>query len=264
METEDGGLWRFIDTAGVMRRANMKDGPEFLAVNRTLKAANRADITLLCLDATMIADSRIFGTSGIWRPSKADRYIARQLEERGCAVVICLTKWDAVPNKDNRTLAQYVEAIRGNLCGVGQWAEVVACSAKTGQRLGKVIEVMAKTLKSHRARVDTNTLNEVIRDALLWKLPAARSYARKQGRIYYAVQSSTEPPTIVIFCNNPLLFKPQYKVYLENKLRQDLGWFGTPLQLEWRKRSQRKASAKSAMEEYLGPRLLETPAEAFR
>merc|ERR1711920_22801 len=139
--------------------------------------------------------------------------------------------------------------------GVGQWAEIVTCSSLTGMRLGKILAAVTKTIAAHRKRVATPVLNEVIRDALLWKLPP--SMGTRKGRVYYGVQVSTEPPNIVLFVNDVKLFKINWQVYFENKLRQDLAWFGTPFRIEYRKRTERKARSKA--EEWLTPRLHSEP-----
>ncbi|CAK0823607.1 unnamed protein product, partial [Prorocentrum cordatum] len=264
LETEDTGkLYRFVDTAGIVKKRRQQAGMHWLGIVRALKSAKRADVVLLCLDPSEVMSGNSSLGAAYWEPKQAHRYIARQLEERGCACVIVLTKWDAVGNKDERTQSKYVESIRSGLAGVGQWAEVVACSAKTGKGMQKVLDAVEKTLEAHRKRVPTPVLNGVVRDALLWRLPSAKkAVGSRQGRIYYAVQSSTEPPTVVLFCNNPKLFGVNYKVYLENKIRQDLAWFGTPLQLEWRKRSERRAL--NTVEDWLGPRLQPAAAEMFR
>lgn len=260
LETTEGKIYRFIDTAGIRRTGRIEPGTEWLSVNRSIKAVKRADIALMCLDASEVMSGGTTRGFAYWCPTNQQRYIARQIEEKGVACVIVLTKWDAVPNKDERTLRKFTEAIRSNLAGVGQWAEVVACSSKTGMRLKKVLQAVDKTLEAHTKRINTPVLNEVIRDALLWRLPAAMNYNQKQGRIYYACQVSARPPVLALFCNNPKLFGANYKTYIENKLRQDLGWFGTPLQLEWRKRGERRAV--STAEQWLGPRL--APEEVWR
>lgn len=259
-EVEDGKVYRFIDTAGIRRCHKIKPGTEWLSVNRAIKAVKRCDVALLVLDASQVMTGQQSLGNAYWSPDDLQRYIARQIEEKGTAAIILLAKWDAVQNKDEKTQKKFVQAIRSNLGGVGQWAEVVTCSALTGQRLSKILEAIDKTLEAHRKRVTTPILNEVVRDALLWRLPAAMASGRRQGRIYYATQVSTEPPTIALFCNNPDLFGANYKTYLENKLRQDLGWFGTPMQLEWRKRSERRAISQA--EAWLGPRL--QPEETWR
>jgi len=260
LEAYNGNVYRFIDTAGIKKRSSIKSTTHWLSVNRSMKAIKRADVALVVLDASEImTGNRKLGNS-FWCPDVQMRYIARAIEERGTAAVIVLTKWDAVPNKDASSQERFIQAIRSNLGGVGQWAEVVACSAKTGQRISKVIEAIDKTLAAHRKRIPTHVLNEVIRDALLWKLPPARAYNSKQGRVYYATQTAIEPPQLVLFCNNPKLFGPNYKIYLENKIRQDLGWFGTPFQVEYRKRTEKRAVSQA--EQWLGPRLL--PSEAWR
>jgi len=258
----EGRVYRFIDTAGIRRTKHIKPGTEWLSVNRALKAAKRADVALLVLDASEIMKGDNKKGLAYWSPDQQHRWIARQIEQLGTACVIVLSKWDQVPNKDESTLRKFVESVRANLAGVGQWAEIVSCSSVTGQRLNKILDAVDKTLEAHRKRIPTPVLNEVVRDSLLWRLPAARSFNRKQGRIYYACQVATEPPVIALFCNHPKLFGPNYKTYIENKLRQDLGWFGTPIQLEWRKRSERRAV--STAEQWLTPRLQPTPEEVWR
>lgn len=255
METDDGKQYKFIDTAGIRRMKKIEDGTEWLAVNRAIKAVKRADVALLCLDAAQImSDTNGLGDA-FWKPDHQMRYIARKTEEIGCSCVVVLTKWDEVSDKDEQTQRKFVQAVRNNLAGVGQWAEIVTCSAKTGQRLKKVLEAIEKSLAAHRKRIPTPVLNEVVRDALLWKLPGSTGYSSKQGRIYYASQVSTEPPVIAMFCNSLKQFKPAYKLYIENKIRQDLAWFGTPIQIEWRARSERKAVR--GAEEWLGHRLVD-------
>jgi len=253
LETDDGRMYCFVDTAGVRRKGRIKPGTEWLSVNRAMKAVQRADVCLLVLDASEIRTGDMAKGFAYWSPDNQERYLARAIEERGTACVIVLSKWDAVANKDERTQTEFIQAVRSNLAGVGQWAEIVTCSSLTGQRLTKILKAVEKTLEAHKKRVSTHVLNEVVRDALLWRLPAARAYDKKQGRIYYAVQTSTEPPTIALFVNSPKLFGPNYKTYIENKLRQDLNWFGTPLQLDWRKRSERRAVSQA--EQWLTPRL---------
>jgi len=260
LETDEGKVYRFIDTAGIRQKGRIRPGTEWLSVNRAMKSVKRADCALMLLDASEIMSGQRAKGFLYWCPDAQHRYIARMIEERGTACVVVLSKWDSVPDKDERTLQRFIEAVRSNLAGVGQWAEVIAVSSKTGQRLKKILEVVDKTLEAHKKRIPTPVLNEVVRDALLWRLPAAKGYNKKQGRIYYACQVSSEPPVIALFCNNPKLFSQNYKTYLENKLRQDLGFFGTPMQLEWRKRSERRAV--STAEQWLTPRL--QPEEAWR
>jgi GTP-binding protein len=253
LEADNGKVYRFVDTAGIRRKGRINAGTEWLSVNRAIKAVKRCDVALMVLDASEIMTGKQSLGNAYWCPDQQQRWIARQIEEKGAACVVVLSKWDAVPNKDEKTQLKFVQAIRSNLSGVGQWAEIVTVSSRTGQRMGKVLDAINKTMEAHKKRIPTPVLNEVVRDALLWKLPAAMAHNKKQGRIYYAVQVSAEPPQIALFCNNPKLFNANYKTYLENKLRQDLGWFGTPIQLEWRKRSERRAV--STAESWLGPRL---------
>lgn len=260
LETENGKVYRFIDTAGLRKRSRVDPGMEWIAASRTVKAIKRADVALLLMDASEVMSGKRSLGGKYWAPDNQMRYISRQIEAKGAACVIVLTKWDAVEDKDFNTQTKFIQAVRNNLAGVGQWAEIVTISSKTGQRLSKLIEVIDATVERHRKRVPTNVLNEVIRDALLWRLPAAKTYRGKQGRIYYAVQAAAEPPQIILFCNTPKLFSSNYQTYIINKLRQDLGWFGTPITLEWRKRCERRAVSQA--EQWLGPRLI--PSEAWR
>lgn len=254
LETNNGKVYRFVDTAGIRRKRKIKDGDSWLSVNRAVNTIKRSDVALFCLDASEIMNGSYSRGSDFWCPTSAQRYVARKIEEMGCSAVIVLTKWDAIPNKDHKSLTKFTEAIRSNLAGVGQWAEVVSCSALTGQRLKKILDAVDATWKAHSKRVATPLLNEVVRDALLWRLPSKTVSQKKTGRIYYCSQVSVRPPCVNFFCNHPKLFKPNYKTFLENKLRQDLKWWGTPIQIEWRRRSEKKAVREA--ENWLGKRLV--------
>lgn len=253
VRVESGRTYRFVDTAGIRRPKRIEPGKkDFLMVNRSFKAMKRADIVLFLIDASEVMRENNMLGDAYWVPTTTDRYIANKIEESGAGCVVVLTKWDAIPKKDVDTTDQYVQVVRNKLLSIGQWAEIVTVSAMTGQRMSRVFEAIEKTLTAHRRRIRTPVLNEVIRDALLWKLPSA-DRKRRKGRIYYATQVSTEPPAIVIFCNDPLAFRSQWRAYMENKLRQDLNWFGVPLQIFWRRRRERQAVSQA--ERWLEPRL---------
>ena len=211
-------VYRFIDTAGVRRRNKVGYGSEFFMVNRALKAIRRSDVVLLVLDLS----------SGIL---EQDMVLAERVNADGRACVILANKWDLVA-KDQRTYLDAERHIRESLTTV-RWAEIVLISAKTGKRCLNVYDAVDRAREAHGRRVSTAILNEVIRDALLFQPPPTHS-SKGRGKIYYSIQVATEPPTILAFCNNPVLFSPNYRRYLERKLRESLDFVGTPVRLLFR------------------------------
>ena len=214
----DTRVYRFIDTAGVRRRNKVGYGSEFFMVNRALKAIRRSDVVLLVLDLS----------SGIL---EQDMVLAERVNADGRACVILANKWDLVA-KDQRTYLDAERHIRESLTTV-RWAEIVLISAKTGKRCLNVYDAVDRAREAHGRRVSTAILNEVIRDALLFQPPPTHS-SKGRGKIYYSIQVATEPPTILAFCNNPVLFSPNYRRYLERKLRESLDFVGTPVRLLFR------------------------------
>ena len=165
-----------------------------------------------------------------------DRILADRISEDGRACVICLNKWDIVPDKDDKTYIKAIENIRSNIPAL-RWAEVLLVSAKTGQRTEKLFEAIDTAAKAFARRVPTAVLNEVVQDATLWMAPP--TIGSRSGRIYYTIQTSGAPPTFVMFCNDPALFTDNYKRYLERKIRDALGFEGTPIKMIWRGKSLR-------------------------
>ena len=130
-------------------------------------------------------------------------------------------------------MVRSIEYVKDALPAV-KWAPVLLVSALTGQRCPKVYEAVDAAVASHRSRVSTAALNEVIRDAIAWQPPPAMSGGKSTGKVYYANQISHSPPTICLFCNKAGLFGDNYKRYLERKVRESLGFEGTPLRFMWR------------------------------
>eukprot|EP00614_Pseudopedinella_elastica_P010128 CAMPEP_0172591144 /NCGR_PEP_ID=MMETSP1068-20121228/9780_1 /TAXON_ID=35684 /ORGANISM="Pseudopedinella elastica, Strain CCMP716" /LENGTH=645 /DNA_ID=CAMNT_0013387375 /DNA_START=423 /DNA_END=2360 /DNA_ORIENTATION=+ len=220
-ELERGGrIYKFIDTAGIRRRGKVQYGNEFFMVNRALKAIRRSDVAVLVLDA-------ILGVSD------QDRVLAQRISDDGRACVVLLNKWDAVDEKDDKTYLKSVEYVKEALPAV-KWAPVLLVSALTGQRCPKIYDAIDQAVTSHRTRVSTAVLNEVIRDAILWQPPPVRRGTKGQGKVYYANQVGVSPPTVALFCNKPGLFSENYKRYLERRVRESLGFEGTPVKFLWR------------------------------
>lgn len=215
--------YRIIDTAGIRKRGKVEYGPEFFMVNRAFKAIRRSDCVILLLDAI----------SGI---VEQDRILAERIAAEGRACVIALNKWDAIADKNDKTYLRAIENIRSNL-PVLRWAEVVLISALEGQRTEKLFDCVDRANQQFNRRISTAVLNEVVNDATLWMAPP--TIGGRSGRIYYCLQISTAPPTIVLFVNDPDLFTESYQRYLERKIRDGLNFEGTPLKLIWRGKSLR-------------------------
>lgn len=227
----NGKQYKLIDTAGVRRRASIastKDGAEPLSVERAFRAVRRAEVAVLVVDAT----------EGI---TQQDYRLAEYIAEQGRACVVVVNKWDAVPAKTGTTLADFELNVRSQLRPV-EWANIVFTSAKTGQRVLRVLDAAEAAAEEHRRRVTTATLNMVIRDATGWRLPPSSGMGRR-GRVYYGTQAGIKPPTFVLFCNDPKLFGEDYRKYMERQFRENVGFPGTPLRLYWRGKTSSNASA---------------------
>lgn len=215
-------IYRFVDTAGIRRKGKVEFGPEFFMVNRALRAIRRADVVLMVLDAT----------AGV---TEQDRVLAQKISDDGRACVIVCNKWDAVVDKDSSTYDKSVKYFREELPQV-RWAPILFVSAATGQRCGKIYDVIDSAVEAHRRRISTSVLNEVLRDAVLWQPPPGRRNGA-QAKIYYGSQVSTRPPTIVVFVNDPKLVNDNYRRYLDRKTRESLhGFESTPIRWMFRGR----------------------------
>lgn len=219
-------LYRLIDTAGIRKRGKVQYGPEFFMVNRAFKAIRRSDVVILMLDAV----------SGI---VEQDRILADRVAKEGRACIIALNKWDAVPDKDDKSYLAAVDNIRSNL-PVLRWADVVLISAVEGQRTEKLFEMIKHSQTQFTRRISTGILNEVVNDATLWMAPP--TIGARAGRIYYCIQISTAPPTLVFFVNDPGLFTENYQRYMERKIRDSLNFEGTPIKMVWRGKSLRSVA----------------------
>ena len=221
--TRNGKEYVFIDTAGLRRTNKIREELERYMIIRTVAAVERADIVVLVIDAT----------EGV---TEQDAKIAGIAHDRGKAVIIAVNKWDAI-EKDNKTVNEFTQRVRQVLSFMA-YAEIIFISAVTGQRLGRLFEMIDAVNENHSMRVGTGVLNEIMAEAVALQQPP--SDKGKRLRLYYITQVSVKPPTFVIFVNDKELMHFSYTRYLENQIRNTFGFLGTPLKFIIRERKENK------------------------
>ncbi|MBP3388934.1 MAG: ribosome biogenesis GTPase Der [Clostridia bacterium] len=220
--SNEHGDFVFIDTAGLRRKSKVDDAVEKYSVLRAQMAVERADVCVILID----------GTEGF---TEQDSKVAGIAHEQGKACIIAVNKWDAV-EKDGYTMDTMRKKLMEDFSFMS-YAPILFISAKTGQRLSRLFELIAFVAQQHAMRVSTGMLNDVLADATARVQPPTDK--GKRLRIYYITQASTKPPTFVCFVNRADLFHFSYQRYLENQLRQTFGLEGTPLRLVIRERGDR-------------------------
>ena len=208
------GKYTFIDTAGVRKKAKVNESIEKFSVMRTLLAIERADVCLVLIDAL----------EGV---TDQDAKILGEAHEAGKGIIIVVNKWDEV-EKDTGTLEKYKKEVKEKLSYAG-YAPVVFISAKTGQRVNKLFEMINNVNSQNSLRVSTSVINEVINEAISVVQPPSDKGRRL--KVLYGTQAGTKPPTFVIFVNNKELFHFSYERYLVNCFRNNFGLEGTPVRI---------------------------------
>lgn len=203
-----------IDTAGIRRRGKIEPGVEKYSVLRALRAIERADVALLMIDAT----------SGI---SAQDAHIAGFILEAQKSTVVLVNKWDAV-EKDSETMQAYTRRIREELNFI-DYVPILFISARTGQRVDQVLPLALKVQEERLARLTTSQLNRIIQNAQ--DRHAATSSSGRSLRMYYGTQVRSDPPTFMIYVNDPKLAHFSYIRYIENSIRKEYAFTGTPIRI---------------------------------
>jgi len=203
-----------IDTAGIRRRGRIDPGVEKYSVLRAFKAIERADVALLMIDAV----------EGI---TSQDAHIAGYILDEWKSCVVLVNKWDAL-EKDNYTMDNFTKTVRRDL-NFMDYVPILFISAKTGQRVDQVLPMALQVQEERLARLTTSKINDIIQKAIDYQPPPAR--AGIQLKIYYGTQVRSDPPTFVLFVNNPKLLHFSYMRYLENCIRKEYGFLGTPIKL---------------------------------
>ncbi len=211
-----------IDTAGIRRKSKVKENVEKYSVIRAIAAVQKADVCLLVIDAT----------EGV---TEQDKKIAGYSHENGKGMVIVINKWDIV-DKNTNTMNEFIKEVRNELTYIS-YAPILFVSALTGQRMNKMLESVKCVSNQNAMRIPTGSLNEVIGEAIL--LNQAPSDKGRRLKVFYATQASVKPPTFILFVNDKELMHFSYLRYLENKVRENFGFEGTPIRFILRKKTRR-------------------------
>jgi GTP-binding protein len=203
-----------IDTAGIRRRGRIDPGVERYSVVRSFKAIERSDVALLMIDAETSITAQ-------------DAHIAGYILEEWKSCVVLVNKWDAI-EKDSYTMESYTQLIRQQL-NFMSYVPMLFISAKTGQRVDQVLPMALQVQEERLARLSTSKINAVLQKAQD-KHPAP-SQAGRQLKIYYATQVRSDPPTFLLFVNDPSLMHFTYARFLENRIREEYGFLGTPIRI---------------------------------
>ena len=232
--TYDGKEYVFIDTAGLRRKNKIKEEIERYSIIRAVTAVERADVCIIVIDAT----------EGV---TEQDAKIAGIAHERGKGIIIAVNKWDAI-EKDDKTIYRHTEKIR-QILSFMPYAEIIFISAKSGQRLNKIFELIDVVIANNSMRVATGVLNEIVTlriqtgvlNEIMMEAVAMQQPPSDKGkrlRIYYTTQVAVKPPTFVIFVNDKELMHFSYTRYLENRIRETFGFRGTALKFIIRERKE--------------------------
>lgn len=213
-----------VDTAGIRKKSKVDYGVEKFAVDRAIRSIRECDVAVLVIDAN----------EGI---SDQDKKISSIITESGKGIIVAINKWDLVEDKKSNTINKFEKELAKDIPFLS-YAPKIFISALTKQRLGQIfdksLEVYAQCVK----RVSTGLLNKVINEAYALNPPT--SFKGKRLKVLYTTQAAIQPPTFVLFVNNEDLLKDSYKRYLENKLREAFGFFGTPIRISVRERKDKK------------------------
>ena len=221
--TFQGKDYIFIDTAGLRRKAKVKEEIERYSVLRTVSAVDRADVAVIMIDAS----------EGV---TEQDARIAGIAHEKGKGIIIAVNKWDAI-EKDDKTIYKHTARIREVLSYM-PYAQLVFISARTGLRIGRLFETLDAVIENQNLRIQTGVLNEILSEAIALNQPPTDKGRRL--KIYYITQVAVKPPTFVLFVNDKELMHFSYTRYLENQIRNTFGFGGTPLKFIIRERKEKE------------------------
>ena len=217
--THEGKPYIIVDTAGIRKRGKIYESIEKYSVLRAMRAIERCDVVLFVMD----------GEAGI---REQDKHVAGYAVEMNKPIIIVVNKWDIV-EKDDRTMNEFTQKVRDHFLYLS-YAPIVFVSAKTHQRVNRILPMVDMILENAKRRIPTNVLNEVVGDAQI--TTPSPTHNGKRFRIYYATQVGIQPPTFMLSCNDPKLLHFSYERFLENTLRNAFPLEGTPIRIIARKK----------------------------
>lgn len=212
-----------VDTAGIRKKSKVDYGVEKFAVDRAIRSIRECDVAVLVIDAK----------EGI---SDQDKKISSIITESGKGIIVAINKWDLIEDKKANTINKFEQELAKDIPFLS-YAPKIFISALTKQRLGQIFDKSLEVYEQCVKRVSTGLLNKVINEAYALNPPT--SFKGKRLKVLYTTQAAIQPPTFVLFVNNEELLKDSYKRYLENKLREAFGFFGTPIRISVRERKEK-------------------------
>lgn len=215
IDRDSGQLYTMIDTAGIRKRGKVYENTEKYAVMRALRAIDRSDVVVVVLD----------GAQGI---REQDKRVAGYAHEAGRGVIIAVNKWDAVSNKDQKTMQEFTEYIRQEFRYLS-YAPIIFISALKHQRLDQIVELVTAINENQQRRIQSSLLNELLLKAT--SIAPAPIVKNRRLKVYYLTQVQVQPPTFVVFVNDPELFHFSYERFITNQLREVFDFTGTPIKL---------------------------------
>lgn len=213
-----------VDTAGIRKKSKVDYGVEKFAVDRAIRSIRECDVAVLVIDAK----------EGI---SDQDKKISSIITDAGKGLIVAINKWDLIEDKKANTINKFEKELAADIPFLS-FAPKIFISAVTKQRLEQIFVESINVYEQWSKRVSTGLLNKVINEAYALNPPT--SFKGKRLKIYYTTQAKSQPPTFILFVNNEELFKDSYKRYMENKLREAFGFFGTPIRISVRQRGEKK------------------------
>ena len=216
----DGTTYRLIDTAGIRKKSGIVEDLEYYGYIRAIRAIERAQVAILVID----------GSLGL---TDQDQKVAGIAREKGCALIICLNKWDIVTDPSERE--KILERIADRLMFVG-YAPVQPISAKTGRSVGRIWGMIDEVAANHAQRISTSKLNAFLGEIRDFGFTVIEG--KKRLKMNYITQTGTCPPTFSFFCNHPEIVDDRYERFLENRLRERFDLSGTPVRFVFRRKSQ--------------------------
>lgn len=221
-----------VDTAGIRKKGKVDYGVELFAVDRSLRALKESDVSVVVLDAT-----ESLGNSIKEFVTDQDKKIIETSNTEGKALIVVVNKWDLIPEKTTTTTEEFKKTLF-HLLPHARYAPVVFTSAKTGQRLPKILDLAKEIYGNWQRRHKTSLVNQVLLEAVMLSPPPV--VKGRQLKVYYATQVSAGPPTFIVFVNDAKLMKENYRRYLEKKLRESFELAGTPVLIIPRSRGEKE------------------------